>query len=108
MIKEQWGLSGQRFTATNGEAVLRLLTPRRTKYEDAYRVAYPFDRPVPELSETAGAKVMIDEAVALAYKAVDFGAVLNLIANNRAYGNAPALDQAVAFRFLEVAGRRGA
>jgi hypothetical protein len=63
---------------------------------------------VPELSETAGAREMIDEAAALAYKAVDAGAVLNVIANNRAYGNAPALDQAVAFRFLEVAEGRGA
>ena len=50
---------------------------------------------------------MIEEAVALAYKAIDAGAVLNVIANNRAFGNAPALDQAVAFRFLEIAERQG-
>ena len=107
-IKGQWGLSGGRFTAANGEAVLRLLTPRKARYEDAYRMAYPFDRPVPELSETAGAREMIEEAVALAYKAVEAGAILNVIANNRAFGNAPALDQAIAFRFLEFAEPRGA
>ncbi len=76
------------------------------KYADAYALAHPFDRPVPALSETAGTRAMIDEAVALAYKAIEAGAILNVIANNRAFGSAPALDQAVAFRFLEFAERR--
>lgn len=100
-IKEQWFRAGQRFSAANGEAVLRLLTPRKMRYADAYAEAYPFDRPVPSLSETPGARTMIEESVALAVKAIEAGATLNVIANNRAYGNAPALNQAIAFRYLE-------
>ncbi|HLT46972.1 MAG TPA: DUF72 domain-containing protein [Rubricoccaceae bacterium] len=102
-LAEQWALAGGRFTAANGEAVLRLLTPLRMPYEDAYALAHPFDAPAPELA--AGAEAMVEDAADLARKAVDAGAVLNVIANNRAFGNAPALDQAVASRFLEHAER---
>ena len=51
---------------------------------------------------------MIGGAATLAYRAIEAGAVLNVIANDRAFGNAPSLARAVAFRFLEVAARRGA
>ena len=43
------------------------------RYEDAYARVHPFDRPFPEISETAGAWEMIEEAVALAFTAVDAG-----------------------------------
>jgi hypothetical protein len=106
-IKQQWQRCGGRFSARDGQAVLRLLTPRRMTYEEAWVRAFPFDRPVPELAETEQARQMIDEATALAFKAIEAGATLDIISNNRAYGNAPALNQAIASRYLDFADRYG-
>ena len=107
-IKEQWERVGGRFTAADGNVVLRLLNPRGMSYGEAFAAAYPFERPVPELSETPQALQMIDETTALAYRALDADRTLNVIANNRAWGNSPALAQAVAARFLDFAVERGA
>ena len=107
-LKEQWLLTDERFTAANGEAVVRLLTPQRVRYEDAYALAHPFDAVVPELAETAGARQMIEEAAGLAAKAEEAGVVLNVIMNNRAFGNAPELGRAIAEQFLTDAEVRAA
>lgn len=100
MIRRQWAKAGQRFTAANGEAVCRLLTPRDVKYADAYAQAHPFDRAVPALSETKQARDMVLDATALAFQAEAQNATLNLICNNRAWGNAPALARTIAGRAL--------
>ncbi|MFC2085607.1 DUF72 domain-containing protein [Bacteroidota bacterium] len=99
-IKSQWQKCG-RFTAANATAVVRLLTPRRMKYADAYVLAHPFDRAVPELSSTRSAREMVDETVALAFKAIEASVTVDVIANNRAWGNAPALSVELAGRLLE-------
>lgn len=106
-IRKQWRLCGGRFTAADGTVVARLLTPIGVKYEAAYATAYPFDKPVPEIAETAQARDMILDAVALTYQAEKQDALLNVIANNRAYGNAPALAQAIAYRVLDEEEKRG-
>lgn len=100
-IRDQWARCGERFTAANDQAVARLLTPRDVKYADAYATAYPFDHPVPELSETAQAHDMVLDATALTYRAEAHNATLNLIANNRAWGNAPDLARTIAHRILD-------
>ena len=105
-IRRQWAMAGERFTAANGEAVCRLLTPRDVKYADAYAQAYPFDRPVPSLSETPEAHDMVLDATALAFQAEAQNATLNLVLNNRAWGNAPDLARAIAERALEEEERR--
>lgn len=99
-LRKQWRLCGGRFTAADGNVVARLLTPIKMRYADAYALAYPFDRPVPELSETAQAARMVRDVTALVYQAEAQGALVNVIANNRAWGNAPALAQAIAGRIL--------
>lgn len=101
-LSEQWGLVGGRFTAANGEAVVRLLTPRHMRYDEAYALAHPFDAPVQELAEAPGAREMIEDVAGLAEKAVEAGAVLNVVANNRAFGNAPRLARAIAERVVET------
>lgn len=104
-LKEQWHrLEG--FPARDGQAVVRLLTPRRIPYEKAYALGHPFDRPVPELAEDGSIRAMIDETTALIFKAIELGSVLNILVNNRAYGNAPELGREIAGRFLDVARRR--
>jgi uncharacterized protein YecE (DUF72 family) len=107
-IREQWARCGERFTAANDQAVARLLTPRDTKYAEAYAVAHPFDAPVPELSETEQAHDMVLDVTALTYRAQSQNALLNVVANNRAWGNAPALARTIGHRILDEEERRGA
>jgi uncharacterized protein YecE (DUF72 family) len=106
-IREQWARCGERFTAANDQAVARLLTPRDTKYAEAYATAHPFDAPVPELSETEQAHDMVLDATALTYRAQAEGALLNIVANNRAWGNAPDLARTIGHRILDEEARRG-
>lgn len=104
-IKNQW-LAAKGFSSADGQAVLRLLTPRKMTYAEAYDLAHPFDKAVPALSEAPGSQTMIDETVALAVKAIDDARQLNIIVNNRAWGNAPELAVAVRDRLLEYLRRR--
>jgi uncharacterized protein YecE (DUF72 family) len=100
-IRRQWALSGHRLTADDGQVVARLLTPRDVKYADAYKQAYPFDRPVPAITETKQAQDMVLDATALAYRAEAQNALLNVVCNNRAWGNAPDLARTIAHRILD-------
>lgn len=104
-LADQWRASGERFTAANRDAVVRLLTPLRMKYADAYALAHPFDRPVPELADSDQAKAMVRDATALALEAAVRDACVVVIANNRAWGNAPALAQTIARRVLDAEAR---
>lgn len=106
-IREQWQKAGQRFTAADGTAVARLLSPLRMSFEDAFAQAYPFEKPVDALVNSDETQRMVLDAVALAFQAERQQAVLNLIVNNRAYGNAPELARRIAHRLLDEAERRG-
>ena len=105
-IRRQWALAGERLTAENGQVVTRLLTPRNMKYAEAYATAHPFEEPVPQLSETEQAHDMVLDTTALAFRAEAQNALLNVIANNRAWGNAPDLNRAIAHRILDEVERR--
>jgi len=107
-IREQWRMSGKRLTAGDGSIVSRLLTPLRVPYAKAYANAYPFDKAVPAIAETKQAREMVLDATALAYQAEAHQGTLFLMCNNRAWGNAPALAQAVANRILDEEERRAA
>jgi uncharacterized protein YecE (DUF72 family) len=106
-IRRQWAMTGERLTAENGQVVTRLLTPRDMKYAEAYAKAHPFEEPVSELSETEQAHDMVLDTTALAFRAESQNALLNVIANNRAWGNAPDLNRAIAHRILDEVERRG-
>ncbi len=105
-IRDQWARCGERFPAANDQAVARLLTPRNTKYADAYAMAHPFDAPAPEICETDEARDMVLDATALTYRAQAQDVLLNVIANNRAWGNAPDLTRTIAHRILDEEERR--
>lgn len=100
-IRRQWALTRERLTAANRQVVARLLTPRDMKYAEAYAAAHPFEKPVAELSETEQAHDMVLDTTALAFRAEAQNARLNVIANNRAWGNAPDLNRAIAHRILD-------
>lgn len=106
-LKDQWAVAGEQFTSATGEAVVRLVQPRDMTFDDSFRLAYPFEAPHPALSTTAEARRMIDETVALMYKAVEAGVTLHVIGNNRVWGNTPDLARTLAHRFLDFAERRG-
>ena len=105
-IRRQWQMCGERLTAADDQVVARLLTPRDTKYADAYDMAYPFDKPVPEIADTQEARDMVLDATALTYRAEAQNALLNVVANNRAWGNAPDLARTIARRVLDEEARR--
>ena len=107
-LVDQWRMVGERFASAGGRAVLRLVQPRDMDYAESWRLAYPFEDAAPGLSDTPAARRMIDEATALMYQAVEAGVVLDVIGNNRAWGNTPDLDRTLAHRFLDFAERRGA
>lgn len=99
-IRKQWKMSGGRFTEANGEVMTRLLTPLRVPYADAYAQTHPFDKVVDSIAGSEEAGRMKLDTVALAMEAIRKGGTLNILANNRAWGNAPALAQAIADRFV--------
>ncbi len=99
-LRKQWSMSGERLTAANGQVVTRLLTPRDMKYAEAYARAHPFEEPVPDLSETQQARDMVLDVTALTFRVEAQNAVLLIIANNRAWGNAPDLNRAIAHCIL--------
>lgn len=100
-IRKQWRMCGERFTAADGNVVARLLTPLNVKYADAYELAHPFDEEVAEISGSRQAHRMVMDTTALLYQAEKQSALLNVIVNNRAWGNAPVLAQEIAKRILD-------
>ncbi len=97
-LREQWNYVGRRFTAANGEAVVRLLTPLNLRYPQAFDLTYPFDKPVPEIAESEEGQAMFDDAAALVIEAIDQHKTVNMVLNNRAWGSAPDLGKEIAER----------
>jgi len=95
-LARQFKLSGSRFLNAGGRSIVRLLTPRGTRYEDAYARAHPFH----ELKEDMLDPAMIRETVELMNRAIQEKIRINVIVNNRAGGNAPVISQRIAERFL--------
>ncbi len=96
-LRRQFNLGGERFLSRGGQAVVRLMTPRGVRYEDAYAAAHPFDKKVEGMA-TPG---LIEDTLHLARVAVDRRVELNVIVNNRAGGNAPSLARDLAAAFLQ-------
>ncbi|MFK7847847.1 MAG: DUF72 domain-containing protein [Rhodothermales bacterium] len=100
-LRDQWQRCNQLFSAADRNVIVRLLTPLRLSYAKAYEQAYPFDKAVEAIVNSKGGHDMILDVTALAFQAKKQDAVLNVIANNRAWGNSPALAQAVAHRIID-------
>lgn len=81
--------------------MIRLLTPLNVPYADAYAKTHPFDKVVDSIATSDEASRMKLDTVALAMESIRQGGTLNILANNRAWGNAPALAQAIADRFVD-------
>jgi uncharacterized protein YecE (DUF72 family) len=94
-LKKQFEKSGGRIFNASKKVVIRLLTPIGMRYDETYARAYPFDKLVEGLFKP----VMVEEAVNLVRDILEQGAVVYLIINNRAGGNAPMIAESFVERF---------
>jgi len=95
-LAHQFGLSGRKFFNAGGEAVMRLMTPRGMRYEEAYAKAHPFNA----LVDGMLAPGMIDDTLQLMQEALARETGINVIINNRTGGNAPLIARRIANQFL--------
>jgi len=97
-LRRQFNLSGKRFLGASGDVIIRLMTPREMRYEDAYGKAHPFDKLIDGMLQGA----MVRDTVEIAREAIDHGIRPNIIINNRAGGNAPLIAQKIASSLIRA------
>jgi Protein of unknown function DUF72 len=100
-LSRQFDLGSRRLTSSNGDVLIRLLTPLRMPYARAYEHAHPFDRSVPLLCQTPQAQAMVADTAEIALESLKQDRAVTIISNNRAWGNAPSLAQKVAGSVLD-------
>lgn len=86
-LLSQWQKSGRRFFNASGLVVVRLLTPRGMRYEEAYARAHPFDRLMEDMVQPS----MFRDTAQLVARGIQGHQTVCVIVNNRAGGNAPLL-----------------
>lgn len=86
-LLSQWHRSGRRFFNKSRLVVLRLLTPRGMRYEEAYARAHPFDRLIGEMVQPS----LFQDTAELVTRGIQGNQTVCVIVNNRAGGNAPLL-----------------
>jgi len=96
-LSKQFAQAGRRFFNSGGQSIIRLMTPRGARYEEAYAQAHPFNKLVPSMLQQS----MVEETAELMWEAIDNHIRINIIVNNRAGGNAPLVGQQIGLRFLE-------
>jgi uncharacterized protein YecE (DUF72 family) len=95
-LSSQFASSGKRFLNKGENCIVRLMTPRGMRYEDAYARTHPFNGMVDGMMNPE----MVDETVDIMRAAIENGVQINVIVNNRAGGNAPLIAQKIAEQFL--------
>ncbi len=95
-LRVQLKAAGNRFYNSGNNCVVRLMTPRGVRYEEAYIRAHPFNKLVENMINPE----MIDDTVDVMKKALSSGLDVNVIINNRAGGNAPMIAQIIAKKFI--------
>jgi uncharacterized protein YecE (DUF72 family) len=97
-LPTQFGKSGGCFFNSGRQAIIRLMTPLGTRYEDAYAQAFPFNQLVEGMLQPR----MIEDTAELMREGTRQKVTVNVIINNRAGGNAPRIAQLAAERFLSL------
>jgi len=97
-LSRQFGLSGGRFLNAGKVCIIRLMTPRGMRYEDAYAKAHPFNALVDGMVNPR----MVKETVDLMRTAIHKDVKINVIVNNRSGGNAPLIAREIARQFLST------
>jgi len=94
-LSKQFSMAGKRFFNQRC-AVVRLMTPRGMRYEDAYAQAHPFNALISGM-QTPG---MVEDTIEMIKAGMKEGVRMIVVVNNRAAGNAPLLAQEIARTFL--------
>ena len=102
-LRKQLMKAGNRVFNSGGQRIIRLMTPRGMRYQDAYGKAHPFNKLVDGMLQLQ----MVKEAAGFMKEAAEEGIDTNIIINNRAGGNAPFIVQQVAEEFFRNAGSSG-
>ena len=97
-LMKQFGRSGRRFLNSGRGCIVRLMTPRGMRYEDAYARAHPFDGLVDGMVDP----LMVEETASVMKEARRQGVEVQVIVNNRSGGNAPLVAREIAHRFRQV------
>jgi uncharacterized protein YecE (DUF72 family) len=97
-LRRQAGLSGWRTLNGGNRRVVRLMTPRNVRYEDAYAMAHPFGRLVEGMLQ----QEMVRDVVELMRRDTRAGVELSIIINNRSGGNAPLIAREIVRSFLDA------
>lgn len=98
-LSRQFRMSGRRFLNAGKGCIIRLMTPRGMRYEEAYARAYPFKAVVDGMLSPG----MVKETADLIKTAIEEGVRISVIVNNRSGGNAPLIAQQIARQFLSGA-----
>lgn len=98
-LEEQFNLSGRRCRNRERTCVIRLMTPRGVRYEDAYARAFPFDKLVDGMLD----RRMVTDTARILWTAVAERAETHVVVNNRSGGNAPLIAQQLALAFDRLA-----
>jgi len=99
-LRKQLAKAGNRVFNSGNQRIIRLMTPRGMRYEDAYAKAHPFDRIIESILQHQ----MVQEAAGLMRDATENGIETNIMINNRSGGNAPIIAQKLAKEFLKDRG----
>ncbi len=95
-LPKQLARAKGRFFSRARDCVIRVMTPIGMRYEEAYAKAFPFDRMVDDLFQSA----LVDETIHIVRAAIEQNVTVNVVINNRAGGNAPLIARQLAHRFL--------
>ena len=96
-LRVQFARAGHRVFNSGRELIIRLCTPLKMRYEDAYAKAHPFDKLIEGMLQPK----MIEETAKLMHEGIEMGAKVNVLVNNRTGGNAPLIAQMIAEKFLQ-------
>jgi len=97
-LRLQFRTSGGKFFNSGKTCMVRLMTPRGIRYEDAYIKAYPFNKLVEDMIDQS----MIDDTIEIMNRGINERIDVNVIINNRAGGNAPMIARMIAGKFVSL------
>ena len=95
-LRRQLELNQERYSSSGKQCIIRLMTPLRMRYEEAYARAFPFDRLVDGMTHPRS----IQDILQVLTRGIEEGVEMNVIVNNRFGGNAPLIAKSLAQKFL--------
>jgi uncharacterized protein YecE (DUF72 family) len=91
-LGKQLAKAGNEVFNAGRDQIIRLVTPLKMRYEEAYAKAHPFDKMVDGMLQPK----MVEETVKLMRLGIEKGVRVYVLTNNRSGGNAPIISQMIA------------